>query len=41
LIPCRYGSEPEDTALADGGVGGELLRMPSVARKQTTHAGTA
>ena len=35
------GSEVEDSALADGGVGGPLLLKPTVARKQTRHAGIA
>ena len=40
-MPCTNGSEPEDSALADGGVGGALLRIPTVARKQMTQAGAA
>lgn len=39
--PCTNGSELENSALADGGVGGQLLRIPTVARKQVMHAGTA
>lgn len=35
------GSEVEDSALAEGGVGGSLLRKPRVARRQTRHAGMA
>lgn len=41
LIPWKKGSELDDTALAEGGVGGVLLRIPTVARKQEMHAGTA
>lgn len=41
LIPCRKGSELEVSALAEGGVGGTLSRMPTVARKQVTMAGIA
>lgn len=41
LIPCRKGSELEVSALAEGGVGGTLFWMPTVARKQMTMAGIA
>lgn len=41
LIPWKNGSELDDTAPAEGGVGGVLLRIPTVARKQETHAGAA
>lgn len=41
FTPCRNGSELDDTALAEGGVGGVLLRIPTVARKQVMHAGAA
>lgn len=41
LSPCRNGSELDDSALADGGVGGLLLHIPIVARRQVTHAGAA
>ncbi len=41
LSPCTNGSEPDVSALADGGVGGALLRIPTVAKKQMKHAGTA
>lgn len=35
------GSDPEVSAPADGGDGGFPLRIPSVARRQVMHAGTA
>lgn len=35
------GSELDSPALADGGVGGVLLLMPTVASKQVTQAGMA
>lgn len=35
------GSELEVSALAEGGVGGELLRIPTVARTQMMHVGIA
>lgn len=41
LIPWKNGSELDDTALAEGGVGGVLLHIPTVARKQAMHAGAA
>ena len=41
LMPCMKGSELEFSALAEGGVGGTLSRIPTVARKQTTMAGIA
>lgn len=41
LIPCMNGSGLDNSALADGGVGGVLLLMPTVARKQVIQAGTA
>lgn len=41
MRPWTNGSEPEDLALAEGGVGGVLLRIPTVARKQMMQDGTA
>lgn len=41
LIPCTNGSELEVSALAEGGVGGALLRIPTVARTQMMHVGIA
>lgn len=41
LSPWMNGSGLDRPALADGGVGGLLLLMPTVARKQVTQAGMA
>lgn len=41
LSPWMNGSGVDSSALADGGVGGVLLLMPTVARKQVTQAGMA